>query len=108
MTRLRRLIPFAAGLGLGLYLARVVAEATRIAWSLPALLALVLTTAAAGLGLASPHSHPHIAHLFAGLAVAPPKLSVDRHAQFADGGPGSQLWAPVTSSSSPSSTARCR
>jgi hypothetical protein len=41
-----------AGLGLGLYLARTATEATRFAWSLPAVLALVIASASAGLGLA--------------------------------------------------------
>jgi hypothetical protein len=52
MGRLRRSVPYVAGLGLGLYLARVVAEATRVAWSLPALLALATVAAVTGLALA--------------------------------------------------------
>jgi hypothetical protein len=52
MKRIQRFSAYLGGLGLGLYLARVLVEATRVAWSLPASLALVILTAAAGLGLA--------------------------------------------------------
>ncbi len=50
--RLRRLAPHLAGLGLGLYLARVSAEVVRVVWSLPALVAWAVLGAAVGLGLA--------------------------------------------------------
>lgn len=49
--RIRRSLPYLTGLGMGLYLARVLAEATRIAWSLPALSALATVSAIVGLGL---------------------------------------------------------
>ena len=52
MGHLRRAVPFIGGLGLGLYVTRVVAEATRVAWSLPGLLTLAIVTVSAGLVLA--------------------------------------------------------
>ena len=52
MGHLRRAVPFIGGLGLGLYVTRVVAEATRVAWSLPGLLILAIVTVSASLILA--------------------------------------------------------
>ncbi len=52
MGRLRHSVPYVAGLGLGLFLARTIAEATRVAWSLPALLGLTAVAVTAGLALA--------------------------------------------------------
>jgi hypothetical protein len=52
MKRIQHFSAHLAGLGLGLYLARIVVEVTRVVWSLPALLALVILAGAAGLGLA--------------------------------------------------------
>jgi hypothetical protein len=76
MVRLHRSVPYLAGLGLGLYLARVVAEATRVAWSLPALLALAATAAAAGLGLARfiTRQSPSIPQELAARQAHPPPL----------------------------------
>jgi hypothetical protein len=48
----RRALPYLSGPALGLYLARVVAEATGWAWPLPALLALATLAAACGFVLA--------------------------------------------------------
>jgi hypothetical protein len=52
MSLSRRLLPCVTGPALGLYLVRVVAEASRRAWPLPALLGLAAVGAVAGLGLA--------------------------------------------------------
>jgi 4-amino-4-deoxy-L-arabinose transferase-like glycosyltransferase len=52
MSLLRRLLPCVTGPALGLYLVRVVAEATRWVWPLPALLGLAAVGAVAGFGLA--------------------------------------------------------
>ncbi len=52
MKHLQRPSSYLAGLGLTLYLARVLVEVTRVAWSLAALSTLVVLAAAAGLSLA--------------------------------------------------------
>jgi hypothetical protein len=49
---MRRVLPYLSGPALGLYLTRVIAEATRRVWPLPALLALATMAAAIGFVLA--------------------------------------------------------